>query len=68
MFAGDTSVTTIYASNSFVVGDEAVTDYMFNGCSHLVGGAGTTYTYTSNYKPFAHIDSVDNPGYFTENT
>ena len=65
MFAGDTSLTTIYASNQFVVNENVSTDYMFNGCSHLVGGAGTTYSYSSNYRQFAHIDSPSNPGYFT---
>ena len=66
MFEVCTSLTTIYVSNTFVTGSVTESDRMFNNCSNLKGGAGTTYD--SNYidKEYARIDGgTSNPGYFT---
>ena len=38
---------------------------MFNGCTSLVGGNGTTYDRDHTDASYAHIDVADNPGYFT---
>ncbi len=38
---------------------------MFEGCTSLVGGAGTTYDEENVGYEYAHIDGgVSNPGYF----
>lgn len=70
MFTGDSALATIYASNKFVT--TAVTDpsaQMFTP-GVLVGGNGTTVDVDANGMAamgatFAHVDTVDNPGYFT---
>ena len=38
---------------------------MFDGCTSLVGGAGTKYDASWTYYDRAHLDSKENPGYFT---
>ena len=78
MFDGCSSLTTIYASPSFVQGDSSAQFSMFSGCTSLVGGAGTTYAaleaaHASNYsnvspdsRSLARIDGgPSDPGYFT---
>ena len=70
MFTGDSALATIYASNKFVT--TAVTDpsaQMFTP-GVLVGGNGTTVDVDANGMTamgatFAHVDTADNPGYFT---
>ena len=39
---------------------------MFSGCSALVGGADTTFTWAHIDATYAHIDTAENPGYFTD--
>ena len=40
---------------------------MFDGCTNLVGGAGTVYDANHTDHTYAHIDGgVSNPGYFTD--
>ena len=41
---------------------------MFDGCTNLVGGAGTVYNSSNNGITHARIDDPNNgkPGYFTE--
>ena len=66
MFYGCNHLETIYASKSW--GSIALTnsDYMFSGCSNLVGGQGTTYNENYVDATYAHIDEgPSNPGYFT---
>ena len=82
-YNGETNLTTIYAYNDFKEvlymggidgGTNASEMYLFDGCTKLVGGAGTQYTnYTAtndyNYFKSARFAKVDggpnNPGYFT---
>lgn len=84
MFINCNELTKIYISNSFVT--LALTDdnvlsgetiigtnstHLFDSCTNLVGGAGTTYDASHTDKTYAHIDGgPSNPGYFTrkENT
>ena len=61
------SLTTIYVGDGWST-EALVANYtMFNGCTSLVGGAGTTCDGTNNIEAtYAHIDGgPDNPGYFT---
>ena len=68
MFRNSTNLTTIYAGNwSEQLPDNAYTSYMFEGCSSLVGGAGTTFDAEHIDAAYAHVDggTSGNPGYFT---
>lgn len=38
---------------------------MFDGCTSLVGGAGTVYDKKHIRMDYAHVDDPDDPGYFT---
>ena len=66
MFNGCSNLTTIYVGSGWSTA--AVTDsyYMFENCTSLVGGKGTTYNSNHTDKAYAHIDGgTSNPGYFT---
>lgn len=69
MFAGMSKLKTIYVTEFFAwkegTSDDSKT---FNGCSSLVGGAGTAYATVQNKtKEYGRIDDPENgnPGYFT---
>lgn len=67
MFVSDSLLTTIYAGDEW--NTEKVTNgtRMFDGCTSLVGGAGTTYSADHIDHTYAHIDGGENnPGYFTD--
>ena len=61
MFEGCTELRTISTSPSFVVGATNIS--MFEGCTRLVGGYGTTYQ--GPLSLYARVDAFDTPGYFT---
>lgn len=61
MFEGCTELRTISTSSTFVVGASNIS--MFQGCGHIVGGAGTTYINDSSL--YARVDQPDAPGYFS---
>ena len=69
MFSGCTNLRTIYVGDGWST--ENVTDtysvLMFNQCTSLVGGQGTTWKATNpSNKTYAHVDGgPNNPGYFT---
>ena len=67
MFSGCTNLKTIYVNPSWKtpIPDDWESG-MFKGCINLKGGNGTVYNYNGDDYLFAHIDQVDNPGYFTE--
>ncbi len=67
MFYNCSGLTTIYSDDDVFV-TSAVTsgEGMFRDCSKLVGGNGTKYD-SSNYSySMAHVDTENNPGYFTD--
>ncbi len=66
-FFNCSSLTTIYASPSFVTTAVTWDRYMFSGCSSLVGGAGTSYTIDRvDWGGYARIDGGPSaPGFFT---
>ena len=68
MFAGSSKLTTIYAGQGWSTASVTNSDYMFNNCTSLVGGRGTTYSPSNpKNKTYAHIDGgPSNPGYFTD--
>ena len=68
MFRGCSSLTTIYAGDGWSTANiEIDLSYlMFEGCTSLVGGAGTPYDPSHIDHTYARIDGgSDNPGYFT---
>ena len=62
MFYGCSGLTTIIAGDWSA---SVTSTNMFNGCTSLVGGNGTTYNSSHIDATYAHIDVADNPGYFT---
>ena len=70
MFFGCSSLATIYVGEGWNTQSVSsyLSDNMFNGCTSLVGGMGTTYDADHIDAEYARIDmgpSSDQPGYFT---
>ena len=66
MFDGCTNLRTIYVGNGWSTAAVTGSTEMFNYCTSLVGGQGTTYDANHIDKTYAHIDGgTSNPGYFT---
>ncbi len=66
MFDNLENVITIYVGNNFVTGNVTGSNYLFGGCTSLVGGAGTTFDSNHIDITYAHVDGgTSNPGYFT---
>ena len=68
MFNGCSNLTTIYVGGGWYSTGNTLQecDYIFNGCTHLVGGNGTTYN--PNNVGFSHLGVDDpsvGPGYMT---
>ena len=65
MFTSCHSVETIIATDDFVIPAGANTPNMFLQCYALVGGNGTAWNGSKITGEMAHIDTAENPGYFT---
>ena len=66
MFMESKALTTIYVSDLWKTDNVTDSANMFNSCTSLVGGAGTTYDSNHRDKEYARIDEgTENPGYFT---
>ena len=66
MFYGNRNLRTIYVGSSWSTAAVTYSTNMFNGCTSLVGGQGTTYDADHVGAEYAHIDGgPSNPGYFT---
>ena len=68
MFQHDTNLKTIIVSDKFTIKSDCDSKEMFNDCTSLVGGNGTVYDAPHIDASYAHIDTADNPGYFTSAT
>ncbi len=67
MFAGSSNLRTIYVGSGWSTAAVTNSTNMFNNCTSLVGGQGTTYNASHVDKTYAHIDGgTSNPGYFTD--
>ena len=68
MFVYCTNLRTIYVGSGWTTASVIESYGMFDGCTSLVGGQGTTYSSSNpTDKTYAHIDGgPSNPGYFTE--
>ena len=66
MFYNCTGLTTIYVSSGWSSAGITQSSYMFNDCTSLVGGQGTTFDANHIDAEYARIDGgASNPGYFT---
>ncbi|MBE6317150.1 MAG: BspA family leucine-rich repeat surface protein [Bacteroidales bacterium] len=67
MFEGSTLLRTIYVGSGWSTAAVTNSVNMFNNCTSLVGGQGTTWNDSNpKDKTYAHIDGgPSNPGYFT---
>ena len=66
LFNGCTALKTIYVGDEWNAQDVSTSTQMFNSCTSLVGGAGTTYDVNHVDKAYAIIDGTNgNPGYLT---
>lgn len=64
MFKNCSLLTTIYASSSFDLTLNNIR--IFDNCTNLVGGAGTTFNSSNIFSSYGRIDNPpDAPGYFT---
>jgi surface protein len=67
MFHDCNNLRTIYVGDGWSTAAVTYSTNMFNGCTSLVGGQGTTYDADHVGAEYAHIDGgPSNPGYFTE--
>ncbi len=68
MFGGSNNLRTIYVGSNWSTAAVTSSTNMFENCSSLVGGRGTTYSDSNpTDKTYAHIDGgPSNPGYFTD--
>ncbi len=66
MFGECSNLQTIYVGDGWSTAAVTESDLMFDGCTKLVGGQGTTYNANHVDKTYARIDGgTSNPGYFT---
>ena len=66
LFRGCSRLATIYAGSGWTIPAVTAGNFMFSGCTNLVGGRGTTYDASHVDKTYAHIDGgPSNPGYLT---
>ena len=67
MFTYCSNLQTITVGSDWSTAAVTSSTNMFNNCTSLVGGQGTTYDANHVDKTYAHIDGgPSNPGYFTE--
>ena len=68
MFRYCNNLRTIFVGSGWNTAAVTSSTNMFNGCTSLVGGQGTTYSPSNpKDKTYAHIDGgPSNPGYFTD--
>ena len=66
MFMYCSALKTIITSEAWSTAKVTGGNYMFYGCTNLIGGAGTRYDESHIDYTYAHIDGGENnPGYFT---
>ncbi len=67
MFRECIALQTIYVDENWTLPSSINGSSMFEGCTSLVGGAGTIYSADHTDYTYAHIDGgTANPGYFTD--
>ncbi|MBQ4535969.1 MAG: BspA family leucine-rich repeat surface protein [Clostridia bacterium] len=64
----DMACKTIYVSEIWSTASVTSSNGMFENCTSLVGGNGTTYNSSNVTHTYARIDTASTPGYFTLKT
>ena len=65
MFLNCSSLERIYCTQDLHKGKVSVSNSMFEGCTSLVGDEGTKVEDSRYSVYYAHVDELDNPGYFS---
>ena len=66
MFSGCSNLKTIYVGEGWDLAHLRTSYKMFDGCTSIVGGAGTTYVPGCTDAAYAHVDGREAyPGYLT---
>ena len=65
MFNSCSNLKTIYVSNKWSTSNVTSSGGMFNECTQIRGGNGTTYNSGYQDKTYARIDTEETPGYLT---
>ena len=66
MFNNCSNLSSIYVSDDWSTNAVTTSANMFLNCTSLKGGNGTTYVSSNpTDMTYAHVDTADNPGYFT---
>jgi hypothetical protein len=65
MFLSCGKLETIYCNDDWDTGAVTSSTKMFDECTKLRGGNGTTYDSNNVTVSYAHPDAAGNPGYFT---
>ena len=65
MFNGCSSLATIFVRDGWTMENVVLSDNMFDGCTALVGGSGTTFDSNHTDGLYARIDVLGTPGYLT---
>jgi surface protein len=66
MFSYCSELQTVYVGDEWSTAAVTNSSGMFQGCTSIIGGMGTTYDANHVNKAYAHIDGgTSNPGYFT---
>ena len=66
MFMSCANLTTIYVDSGWSTDAVTMSQYMFHGCTNLVGEKGTVYNASHRDAAYAHIDGgPSNPGYLS---
>ena len=67
MFCNSSALRTIVVGDGWSTGLVTQSNYMFTGCTSLVGGAGTVFASNHVDAEYAHLDGgLDNPGYLSK--
>ena len=66
MFENCSNLRTIYVGEGWSTAAVVNSKNMFDNCTSLVGGNGTTFDASHTDKEYARIDKPGQPGYFTE--
>ena len=66
MFRDSNNLVTIYVSNGWDMQNVTNSIVMFQNCSNLIGGNGTSFSTSYTDKTYARIDKAGQAGYFTD--
>jgi surface protein len=66
VFALDSKLKTVYVGSNWSTSAVTTSNDMFNSCTSIVGGNGTTFNSSYTDKTYARIDTSSQKGYLTK--